>query len=193
MSEPSLRFDSTLDSDIPLCIKGFRKTDACQGRIEADTHPIVGADHIPWHMELPDNFHPRMTDPSLVFTIEGNGDIKDLRWGIRRMMARYTPYSVALFMTQSLNYNVLLDKRRNERAVLVTADSSPLADCIVHDLWARLLQHNSAITTRKAKYTVTIQGNVDATKVTVLSQHYFWLSSAFKQQADRNGDRHLLN
>lgn len=144
-------------------------------------------------MEPPDDFNPRMTDPSLVFAIEGKGDIDDLMWGIRQVMARYVPYSVALFMTQSLNYNILLDRRRSERAVLVTADSSPLADCVVHDLYARLLQHNSAITTTKARYTVTIHGNVDATKVAVLFQHYLWMSSAFKEQPDRNGDRHLLN
>lgn len=164
-----------------------------RGELRPTPTLIVGTDHVPSHMKLPDDFCPRMTDPSLVFTIEGKGDIDDLMWGIRKVLARYHPYSVALFMTQSMNYNVLRDRGRSERAVLVTAGSSPLADCVVHDLYARLLQHNSAITTRRAKYTVTIQGNVDATKVTVLAQHYFWLSSAFKEQPDRNGDRHLLN
>ncbi len=144
-------------------------------------------------MDQPDDFSPRPDDPCLVFAIEGDGDIDDLVWGIRQALARYHPASVALLMTQSMNFNLVFSKNRKERAILVTADCSPLANCLVHDLYARLLQHSSAIDTAKAKYTVTIHGNVDANKVSLLSQHYFWLSSAFKQMPDRDGGRYLLN
>lgn len=143
-------------------------------------------------MDTPNEFRPRLGDTSLVFEIAGKGTIADLKRGIRRFIALHHPSGVALMMTQSLNFNCMHSRDRLDMVIIVTADTS-LADCVLIDLYARLLQYNSAIETALAKYTVTIHGGSDTQKVSILSMHYFWLSSAFRQQEGRSGERHLLN
>ena len=144
-------------------------------------------------MDMPNEFRPRLGDTSLVFEFEGKGNPKDLKRGIRHFLELQHNSGIALLMTQSLNLNCIQSRDRSEMVILVTADSSPLADCVLVDLYVRLLQFNSAIETGLAKYTVSIHGSTDTNKVSILSQHYFWLSSAFKQQEGRGGERHLLN
>ncbi len=144
-------------------------------------------------MDTPNEFRPRLGDTSLVFEIAGKGSIADLRRGIRRFIALHHPDGVALLMTQSLNFNCMHSQDCLDRVILVTADTSPLADSVLIDLYARLLQYNSAIETALAKYTVTIHGGSDTQKVSILSMHYFWLSSVFREQKGRSGERHLLN
>lgn len=144
-------------------------------------------------MEMPDAFHPRPADMSLVFEIEGKGNIKDLKRGIRRFLTLHHPSGTALLMTEALTFNVWHSRDRSEKVILVTSDASPLADCVLIDLYTRLLQYRSAIETALARYTVSIHGGADPHKVSILSQHYFWLSSAFRKDIDHSGERHLLN
>lgn len=143
-------------------------------------------------MDTPNEFRPRLGDTSLVFEIAGKGTIADLKRGIRRFIALHHPSGVALMMTQSLNFNCMHSRDRLDMVIIVTADTS-LADCVLIDLYARLLQYNSAIETALAKYTVTIHGGSDTQKVSILSMHYFWLSSAFKDQKGRSSERFNLN
>ena len=144
-------------------------------------------------MEMPDEFHPRPADTSLVFEIEGKGNMKDLKRGIHRFLTLHHPSGTALLMTEALTLNVWYNRVRSERVILVTSDSSPLADGVLIDLYTRLLQYRSVIETALATYTVSIHGGADPHKVSILAQHYFWLSSAFRKQESRNGERHLLN
>lgn len=143
-------------------------------------------------MDIPDEFLPRLNDTSLVFRTTAKGNVQDLRRGILNILSLHHPSGAALLMAQSLNYNYLFSRDRSERVILVTADNNTVAESVLLDLYARLLQFNSAIVTAKGKYAVTIHGNTDATKLSMLSMHYFWLSSIYRRQG-MNDERHLLN
>lgn len=143
-------------------------------------------------METPEEFQPRLNDPSLVFRIKGKGSAHDLKRGLIRFLSIHHPSGTALMMVQALNFNYLYSRDHTERVILVTAENSTVAESVLLDLYARLLQFNSAVATAAGKYAVSIQGNADATRVSILSMHYFWLSSIYRKQG-RNDERHLLN
>lgn len=144
-------------------------------------------------MDNPDEFTPRLTDPSLLFTSEDFVVIEDLKRGLRRYLGRWLPPPAALFWVQALNWNYLASKSRSARVILATADGSQLAECIIVDIYARLLQNKSGIRTSRTTYYVVLEGFADHQKVNFLSMHYFWLSSAFQSTDDQQGQRFLLN
>lgn len=143
-------------------------------------------------MEMPDEFQPRLNDTSLVFRTTAKGNVQDLKRGILYILSLHHPSGAALLMAQALNFNYLFSRDRSERVILVTADNNTVAESVLLDLYARLLQFNSTIVTAKGKYAVSIHGNTDATKLSMLSMHYFWLSSIYRRQG-MNDERHLLN
>lgn len=144
-------------------------------------------------MNMPEEFRPRPADTCLVFEIDGKGSLPDLKRGIRQFLMLHHPVGTAVLMAASLNLNFWYSRDRSERIILVTSDSSTLAECVLLDLYARILHHASAIETELARYTVSIQGGADAHKVSILSMHYFWMSSAFKEQHGGDGERYRLN
>lgn len=144
-------------------------------------------------MEHQDKYKPRLTDPSLLFTSEDFVTIGDLKHGLRRMLCRYHPLSVVMFMVESINFNYLSSRTRSARVILATADGSQMVECIIVDIYARLLQNKSRVSTGRAKYYVVLEGFADLQKVNFLTQHYFWMSSAFSSAEDQRDQRFLLN
>ncbi len=126
-----------------------------------------------------------------MFVIEGQGRINDLKEGLRLFMSRYWHASTALFMIATCTFNYHIAKDRSARVILMTADGSCMAEAIMVDLYAKLLQHKSAITTQRANYSCTLEGSVEASRLGVIAYHNFWLSQAF--DAPQNGERFLLN
>ncbi len=143
-------------------------------------------------MNLSD-FHPRLSDATLLFTMEGKGQIHDLRGGLRLFLSRYHPAATALFMIESCNFNYHIARDRSARVILMTTDGLALAEAIIIDLYTKLVQHKSTITTQRAAYTCSLEGYVDMQRVSILSMHNLWLSQAFDQQPDGKGERFLLN
>ena len=143
-------------------------------------------------MELSDNFKPRLSDPSLLFTSEDFVVIEDLKRGLRRLLSRWHHPSAALMMVETLNFQYLRSRNRSSRVILAMADSQ-MAECVIVDIYARVLQCKSRVTTARAKYYVVLEGFADLEKVNFLTQHYFWLSSAFTDPEDQRGQRHLMN
>ena len=144
-------------------------------------------------MELSDNFKPRLSDPSLLFTSEDFVVIEDLKRGLRRLLSRWHNPSAALMMVESLNFQYLRSRNRSSRVILAMADGSQTAECVIVDIYARVLQCKSRITTARAKYYVVLEGFADLEKVNFLTQHYFWLASVFPAPEDQRGQRFLMN
>ncbi len=101
-------------------------------------------------MELSDNFKPRLSDPSLLFTSEDFVVIEDLKRGLRRLLSRWHHPSAALMMVEALNFQYLRSRNRSSRVILPMADSQ-MAECIIVDIYARVLQCKSRVTTARAK------------------------------------------
>lgn len=139
------------------------------------------------------DFKPSMTDPSLLFTSEDHVSIEDLKYGLRRLLCRYHPPAAVLGLIQSLNWNYLRSRNRDARVILVTSDGSQFAECMLVDIYARVLQHKSTVKTPRASYYVVLEGVVDHQKVNFLTQHYFWLNTAFASHEDQRGQRFLFN
>lgn len=144
-------------------------------------------------MDSPDDFKPRLTDPSLLFTSEDNVSIEDLKQGLRRLLCRYNPPSAVLYKIQALNFNYLRSRSRDARVILVTSDGSQIAECILVDIYARVLQNKSIVSTPRANYYIVLEGVVDHQKVNFLTTHYFWMSAAFTSMEDQHGQRFLMN
>ena len=140
-----------------------------------------------------EDFKPKLTDPSLVFTSEDFVILEDLKRGLRKFLCRFYPPNVVLGMVQSLNFNYLSSRTRSARVIVITADGSPLAECIIVDIYARLTQHKSTIRTTRANYYGILEGVVDHQRMNLLTMHYFWLSAAFQTGADTEGQRFHLN
>lgn len=166
-----------------------------EGRIWAKSALIDGGvSFLPPYMNPANEFRPRLPDPALVFSYEGLlGRITDLKAGLRLFLERYFPASVALFMSQSANFNYLMSMDRSARVIIMTADGSPMVESILIDLYAKLLQNRSTITTSRTVYTATLEGSVDLNRVNIVSHHNFWLSTAFTMAGDVRGERFLLN
>ena len=144
-------------------------------------------------MNLKGDFKPRLCDPALLFTTEGRPSIEGLRYGLRRLLGRYHPPAAVLFMVQSINLNYLRSRGRDACVIVATSDESQLAECILVDVYARALQNQSVIETPRANYYVVLEGVVDHAKVNFLTQHYFWMASAFPASTDQRGQRFLMN
>lgn len=146
------------------------------------------------YMNSLNEFRPRLPDPALVFSYDGFlGRMTDLKAGLRLFLERYYPASVALFWVQSANMQYLMSKDRSVRVIIMTADGSAMVESILIDLFAKLLQHRSVITTERSVYTVTMEGTVDLQRLSIVSHHNFWLASAFAMAEDVRGERFLLN
>lgn len=143
-------------------------------------------------MDLSD-FRPRLSDATLIFTYKGRGQTNDLRVGLRLFLSRYHHFATAVFMVGQCNLNYHIARDRSARVILMTADGSPLAEAILIDLYVKLVQHKSVITTARAQYTCEISGSVDPQRISMLSMHNLWLSQAFDQVADGSGERFRLN
>lgn len=144
-------------------------------------------------MDFQPDFKPNMTDPSLLFTSEDRVSIEDLKYGLRRLLCKYHPPAAVLGLIQSLNWNYLRSRSRDARVILVTSDGSQFAECMLVDVYARLLQHKSTVKTPRASYYVVLEGVIDHQKVNFLAQHYFWMASAFQSGDDQRGQRFLMN
>lgn len=144
-------------------------------------------------MELPEDFKPSLTDPSLLFTSESFVTIKDLKQGLIRALCRWHPPATAVMMVEALNWNYMRSRNRSSRVILATADGSQMAECVIVDIYARLLQNKSRVSTAHAKYYVVLEGFADLQKVNFLTTHYFWLNTAFTSPDDQRGQRFLMN
>lgn len=144
-------------------------------------------------MDQPNEFNPRLSDAILVISSGADITIAQVKHATRMVFARYYPFPVAMMMAHSLNWNYYSNRDRRHRAILITADSSPLADAILLDLYARLFHQSNEICVRGRACTVTLEGRIDQSRLSALTQHYFWISSAFEKASTRGGERYHLN
>lgn len=166
-----------------------------EGRIQAEFSRLRmgGITFSTTIMNLKGDFKPRLTDPALLFTTEDRPSIEGLKVGLRRLLSKYHPPSVALCMVQALNFNYLRSRGREACVIMATSDGSQMAESILVDLYARALQNQSVVETPRANYYVVLEGVVDHQRVNFLTQHYFWLNSAFTAPEDQRGHRFFMN
>ncbi|HRH39202.1 MAG TPA: hypothetical protein PK760_12705, partial [Flavobacteriales bacterium] len=145
------------------------------------------------NMDQPNEFNPRLSDAMLVVSSEADITIAQVKHATRMVFARYYPFPTAMMMAHALNWNYYNSRDRRHRAILITADNSPLADAILLDLYARLFRQSNEICIKGRACSVTLEGRVDQNRLNALSQHYFWISSAFEGTINRDGQRYLLN
>ena len=144
-------------------------------------------------MDQQNEFNPRPSESALVVSSESNVSLAEVKHAIRMVLAKYYPFPVAMMMAHALNYNYYSSRNRQRRAILITADTSPLADAIILDLYARLFHQSSQICVRGQLCSVTYDGRVDQSRINALTLHYFWISSAFDETTPRAGERFNLN
>lgn len=144
-------------------------------------------------MDQPDEFTPKPSETTLVVQSKDLVTIAEVKHAVRMVLAKVYRFPVAMMMAHALNYNYYSCRNRRRRAILITADSSPLADAIILDLCARLCHQSSQICVRGQLCSVTFDGRADQSRLNALTLHHFWISSAFDETTPRAGERFNLN
>lgn len=144
-------------------------------------------------MSLNDPFQPKPSEIHLMFTCEGDGNLKDLRSGIRTFLTSFYPAGVAWRMAIAPSYNYVLSRDRSKRTIMMTADGSAVVASMLLDLYSRLLSLQSVIRTTRSCYMVSLDGALDLQRVNALNSHFMWMSEFFKENIGSRGERHLLN
>ena len=153
-----------------------------------------GHSFLPAAMNLTDPFQPRPSEIHLMFSCDPAGSLKDLRRGIRAFLTIFYPAGVAWRMAMAPSYNYVTSRDGSRRTIMLTADGSTAVASMLLDLYGRLLNAQSLVTTPRNTYMVSLDGTLDLQRVHAISSHYMWVSEFFRQNINTAAsERHLLN